>query len=317
MYVEFNLATRIESCWWPEVSGRLPAGLLKDARIHSQTQIFKTQNIFPSSFGSGLIAKETNAANSAFLFLHWRKHKAKPVSNKGGTRHGNTRRPQMPRIWHLAEEAHGPSQHPPPGTARGCGDGQRWEQEAEPPISVCSPPPVLLALGGAKDHCSGTAALVPQLTSRTELFLCTKTKSLQRHNCRGIKIFCLIMSGSGYQLHLQHFPSALLAKHWVSRGDFTTCAIVSSSRVLQADRAVSHPRHKHTNYNEGFTYLGPGLPATLSPSLSRTGNTEVNSPATHSHWLTPGAPRVPGMPTAHSCPHVAAACGLGQDQGRT
>lgn len=139
MYVEFNLATSIKLCWWPEVSGRLPAGLLRDARIHSQTQIFKTENIFPSSFGSGIIAKETSAANSAFLFLHWRKHKAKTVSSKGGTQHGNMRRPQMPRIWHPAGEAHGPSQHPSPGTAQSPGDGWGLEQEAEPPIPGSSP----------------------------------------------------------------------------------------------------------------------------------------------------------------------------------
>lgn len=59
------------------ITGRLPDGLLRDVRIHFQTWIFKTYNIFPASSGSGIIAKETGAATSAFLFLYWMKHELK------------------------------------------------------------------------------------------------------------------------------------------------------------------------------------------------------------------------------------------------
>lgn len=46
-------------------------------RSHFQTRIFKIPNIFPTSFGSGIIARETGAAHSAFLFLYWMKHELK------------------------------------------------------------------------------------------------------------------------------------------------------------------------------------------------------------------------------------------------
>lgn len=59
------------------IMGRLPARLLRDDRIKSQTWIFKTHNIFPTSFGSGTIAKETGAIISVFLCLYWMKHELK------------------------------------------------------------------------------------------------------------------------------------------------------------------------------------------------------------------------------------------------
>lgn len=53
------------------------AGLLRDLRIRFQTGIFKAHNVFPTSSGSGIIAKETGATNSAFLFPYWMKHELK------------------------------------------------------------------------------------------------------------------------------------------------------------------------------------------------------------------------------------------------
>ena len=58
-------------------AGRLPAGLLRDVRIHFQTRISKPHNIFPTSFGSGITAKEIGTANSAFSFLYWMKPELK------------------------------------------------------------------------------------------------------------------------------------------------------------------------------------------------------------------------------------------------
>lgn len=58
-------------------AGRLRAWLLRDVRIHFQAWVLKTHSIFPTSFGSEIIAKETSATNSAFLFLYWVKHELK------------------------------------------------------------------------------------------------------------------------------------------------------------------------------------------------------------------------------------------------
>lgn len=52
----------------------------------------------------------------------------------------------------------------------------------------------------------------------------TKTKPVQRHSCRGIKMLFLIMSGNGFKLSLQNFSSALLANRSCSRGDFPAYA---------------------------------------------------------------------------------------------
>lgn len=241
MYLEFNLATRIKLCWWPELSGQwFPAGLLRDARIHSQ--IFKTQNIFATSFGSGITAKKTSAANSAFLSLHWRKCKAKTVSNRGGSdlawkHEETTNTTDLAHSWGATwpEPAPSPWHSTEPWGWTGTGARGRT-----PHLGV-SPPPTPLAVRDARDHCSGPGPTTDQQNWVIFRLIYTKTKPLQRYNCRGIKIRCLIMSGSRYELYLQHFLSALLAKHRVSRGDFTTCATLSSSCVLQADRALSHP----------------------------------------------------------------------------
>lgn len=66
------------------IAGRLPAGLLGDVRIHFQPRIFNTCHIFPSSSGSRIIAKETGAANSAFVFLYWMKQELKMGRGKQG-----------------------------------------------------------------------------------------------------------------------------------------------------------------------------------------------------------------------------------------
>lgn len=117
-----------------------------------------------------------------FCFSTGGSTRQKQPATRVGPSMGNMRRPQIPWIWHPTGEAHGASQYPPPGTAQSRGDGRGLEQEAEPPILGSSPPPAPLAVGEAKDHCSGAAALVPQLSSGTGLFLGT---SIPRPNlCR-------------------------------------------------------------------------------------------------------------------------------------
>lgn len=81
------------------VAGRLPAGLLRDVRIPLRTGIFKTHRILPTPRGSGTIAKETGAANSAFLLLCWMKHELKTGRRQTrGIRHGKMGNPQIPLL---------------------------------------------------------------------------------------------------------------------------------------------------------------------------------------------------------------------------
>lgn len=102
-----------------------------------------------------------------------------------------------------------------------------------------------------------------------------------------------------------------------------TCAIVSIIFPCPPSGSCceSSQHHKHTNCKEGFTYLVPGLPATLSPSLSKIGNIGANPPATHSHWLITTNPSCSlARPSWHACssqlPTPASCTGTGAGAGQ-